>query len=73
MTFKLECIRDETINNLTVKRVVCPSVVWNVGIAREDQNDQVSNRGLLAFLGVSRMEVMNLLVLIKTMWQARLV
>jgi len=53
--------------------VVCPSVVWNVGIAREDQNDQVSNRGLLAFLGVSRMEVMNLLVLIKTMWQARLV
>jgi len=50
VTFRLECIKDETINNLTMKRVVCPSAVQNVGTFGEHQNDQVSTQGLLAFL-----------------------
>jgi hypothetical protein len=45
----LEHIRDETINNLTKKKVVCPSAISNVGIIREDQNDQVSTQGFPMF------------------------
>jgi hypothetical protein len=46
---RLECIGDETINNLTMKRVVCLNAVQNVGTSEEHQNDQVSNQGLLEF------------------------
>jgi len=48
---RLEHIKDETINNLFMKRVVCPSAVWNVNTSREHQNDQVSTEGLPTFLG----------------------
>jgi hypothetical protein len=51
MTAKLECSRDETINNLIMKKVVCPSAVHNVGTSREHQNDQVSTQKFLVFLG----------------------
>ncbi len=47
----MACIADETINNLTTKKVVCLSVVQNVGIVKDHQNDQVSTQGFLAFLG----------------------
>jgi hypothetical protein len=46
---RLERIGDETINNLTTKKVVCPNAVRNVGIAKEHQNDQVFTQQLLAF------------------------
>ncbi len=42
MTAKLEHIGDEIINNLTTKRVVCPSAVQDVGTFGEHQNDQIS-------------------------------
>jgi len=47
----LEHIRDEIINNLTTKKVVCPSVVWNVNTTKEHQNDQISTQELLVFSG----------------------
>jgi len=51
MIARLEHIRDETINNLIMKRVVCLSAIWNVGITREDQNDQDSTQRFLTFFG----------------------
>ncbi len=51
MTIRLEHIGDETINNLTKKRVVCLSAIQNVGKTREHQNDQVYTQGLLVFFG----------------------
>jgi hypothetical protein len=36
MTSRLQHIRDEIIYNLTTKRVVCPSAIWNVGTIRKD-------------------------------------
>jgi hypothetical protein len=36
---RLEHIGDETINNLTTKKVVCPNAVQNVGTSKEQQND----------------------------------
>ncbi len=51
MTPRLEHIRNETINNLSTKRVVCLSAVRNVGTSREQQNDNVSTQGLPEFLG----------------------
>jgi hypothetical protein len=53
---RLERMGDESINNLTKKRVVCPSEVQNVNIVGEHQNDQVSTQGPLAFLGVEYSE-----------------
>jgi hypothetical protein len=50
VTTRLEHIGDETINNFTMKRVVCPNVVWNVSTFGKHQNDQVSTQGLLVFL-----------------------
>jgi len=47
---KLECIGDETINNLTMKRVVCPNAIQIVGTFGEHQNDQASTQGPLEFL-----------------------
>jgi len=47
---KLECIGNETINNLTMKRVVCPNAVQIIGTSGEHQNDQVSTQGPLKFL-----------------------
>ncbi len=73
MIVRLEHIGDEIINNLTTKKVVCLSLVQNVGIARDHQNDQVFTQGFLAFLGVSTMKVVSLLVLMKTMWQVCLI
>ncbi len=35
MIAKLERIGDETINNLTMKKVVCPSAIQYVGTIRE--------------------------------------
>jgi hypothetical protein len=49
MTTRLEHIGDETINNFTMKKVVCPTVVWNVSTFGKHQNDQVSTQGLLVF------------------------
>jgi hypothetical protein len=46
VTVKLKRIGDETINHFTTKMVVCLSVIWNVNIVGEDQNDQDSTRGL---------------------------
>jgi hypothetical protein len=48
---KLECIGDETINNLTTNKVVCSSVIHNVSTTKENQNDQVSTQGLPVFSG----------------------
>jgi hypothetical protein len=70
---RLEHIRDEIINNLTMKKVVCPIAVQNVGTFREYQNYQISTQGLLAFLKGEIMKATNLLVLVKMMWQVRLI
>jgi hypothetical protein len=56
VTSRLEHIGDEIINNLTMKKVICPSAIQNVGIAGKHQNDQVSTQGLLMFLGVEYSE-----------------
>ncbi len=45
VTTKLECIRNETINNLTTRGWF----VQNVSTTKEDQNDQVSTQGLPMF------------------------
>jgi hypothetical protein len=39
MIIRLERIGDEIVNNLIMKRVVCLSVVRNVGTSKEHQND----------------------------------
>ncbi len=54
MIFRLECIRDETINNLTKKRVVCPSVVRNVG-----KMIMFAPNGSLSFRGMSITKAMS--------------
>ncbi len=50
VTTRLEHIGNETINNLTSRRVVCLSAVQNVGRTGKHQNDQVSTQELPAFL-----------------------
>ncbi len=47
----MEHIGDETINNLTTKRVVCSNAIRNVGTFREHQNYKVFTQNLLEFLG----------------------
>ncbi len=49
MIAKLEHIKDEIINSLIMKKVVCPSAVQDVGTFGEHQNDQVSMQGFLPF------------------------
>ncbi len=49
MNDTLDRIADEIINNLTTKKVVCPSVVQNVSTTRERQNDQISTPELPTF------------------------
>jgi hypothetical protein len=39
MTIRLEHIGNETINNITMKKVVCPSAVQNVNTFGEHKND----------------------------------
>jgi hypothetical protein len=39
MITRLKHIGDETINNLTMKGVVCPNIVQNVSTFKEHQND----------------------------------
>ncbi len=51
MTPRLEHIGDETINNLTMKKVVCLSAVRNVGTFKKHQNYQVFTQSLPEFLG----------------------
>jgi len=48
---KMEHIRYESIDNLTMKRVVCPNVVQNVGTTRKHQNGQVSTQRFPTFWG----------------------
>ncbi len=50
MTPRFEHIGDETINNLIMKKMVCLSLVRNVGTNGKHQNDQVFTQRLLAFL-----------------------
>ncbi len=49
MIAKLEHIKDEIINSLIMKKVVCPSAIQDVGTFGEHQNAQVSMQGFLAF------------------------
>jgi hypothetical protein len=51
VNFRLDSIGDEIINNLTMKKVVCPSVVWNVGITGEHQINHVSTPRVPYVLG----------------------
>jgi hypothetical protein len=73
MNVRLEHIKDEVINNLTMKKVVCPILVRNVSTSREHENDQVSIEELIMFLGGEYIKSVTLLVLMKIMWQARLI
>jgi hypothetical protein len=73
MTNKLECIRDETINNLTTKKVVCSSAVQNVGTIKNTKMIKFLPKGSLQFQGVSIVKAMSLLMVMKTMWQIRLI
>ncbi len=51
VTTRLEHIENQTFNNLTMRRVVSPNAVQNVGTIRKYQNDQVYIQRFLAFLG----------------------
>lgn len=51
MTIRLKHIGDEIIINLTTKRVVCLSLIQNVGTTKKDQNDEDCTQGLLLFSG----------------------
>ncbi len=74
MIVRLERFRIETINNLITKRVVCSSAIWNVGRIGKDQNNKVSIQGLLVFFGDEyNNKSHESLVLMKTMWQVRLI
>jgi len=48
---RFQHIGDESINNLTTKRVVCLSAIQNVSTSGEHQNDELSIEGFLTFLG----------------------
>jgi hypothetical protein len=59
-----------------MKRVVCMSVVRNVGTFGEHQNDHVVKQRFLVVSGgrgVNIVKVTNLLVLMKMMWQVHLI
>jgi len=58
---RLEHIGDETINNLTTKKVVCPHLIQNVGTFRK-HHYQVFTQSFLEFWGVSIAKVASLLV-----------
>ncbi len=70
---KLECIRDETINNLTTRGWFVQVRSKMLAQLKKTKMIKFLPKGSLCFRGMNIMKVVNLLVIMKTLWQVCLI